>query len=94
MSITIGPWTFDHVSYDADADVAYLHIGEPRVAVGVETPEGHIARFDAETNEFCGLTLVAMNEIVERDGFGRITVPAPPASVDVPRADLDALMCA
>ena len=29
MSIHIGPYTFDHVRYDADADVLYLSIGDP-----------------------------------------------------------------
>lgn len=49
---------FDHVLYDADADVAYLSIGEPRRAVGEQTPEGHVLLYDEETGEFCGLTLI------------------------------------
>ncbi|HTZ87925.1 MAG TPA: hypothetical protein VMB05_14760 [Solirubrobacteraceae bacterium] len=40
VSITIGPLTFDHADYDADSDVLYLHVGEPQVGEGEETPEG------------------------------------------------------
>lgn len=29
MSVTIGETTFDRVEYDAEADVLYLHVGEP-----------------------------------------------------------------
>jgi hypothetical protein len=30
VSITIGPLSFDHADYDADNDVLYVHVGEPR----------------------------------------------------------------
>ena len=30
MTITIGTLCFDNVEYDADADVLYLSVGEPR----------------------------------------------------------------
>jgi hypothetical protein len=40
MSVTIDGIEFDRVSYDAEADVLYLHIGEPEDAVDFdETPE-------------------------------------------------------
>jgi hypothetical protein len=29
MSVTIADITFDRVAYDADADVLYLHVGDP-----------------------------------------------------------------
>ena len=32
MTITIGTIEFDHVDYDADGDVLYLSVGEPREA--------------------------------------------------------------
>ncbi len=32
MTITIGTLSFDNVEYDADADVLYLTVGEPRNA--------------------------------------------------------------
>lgn len=31
MTITIGTLSFDNVEYDADADVLYLSVGEPRM---------------------------------------------------------------
>ena len=35
--IHLGPYTFDHVVYDAEGDVLYLSIGEPRPAY--DSPE-------------------------------------------------------
>ena len=41
MTVSIGS-TFDHVDYDADADVLYLHVGDPANATDFdESPEGH-----------------------------------------------------
>src|SRR4051794_2624915 len=64
MSIRLGPWTFDHVMYDQDADVVYLSIGEPRRAIGEETPEGHVALYDEATGELCGLTLIGLQHLI------------------------------
>jgi hypothetical protein len=37
--------TFDNVSYDAAADVLYLHVGDPSTpADSDESPEGHALR--------------------------------------------------
>ena len=47
VNIQIGHLLFDHADYDADSDVLYLHVGEPRPAEGEETPEGHLLRFAA-----------------------------------------------
>jgi hypothetical protein len=33
VSVMIGEIEFDRVSYDADADVLYLHVGNPESAV-------------------------------------------------------------
>ena len=47
MALTVAATTFDNVRYDADADVLYLHVGEPSTAVTFDvTPEGHALRFD------------------------------------------------
>jgi uncharacterized protein YuzE len=47
MSVTIADITFDRVSYDRDADVLYLHVGDPTGAADFdESPEGHALRFD------------------------------------------------
>lgn len=32
MKISVGPYTFDNISYDAEADVLYLHVGDPSTA--------------------------------------------------------------
>jgi uncharacterized protein YuzE len=85
MSVTIGDITFDRVEYDADADVLYLHVGEPsRGADFDETPEGHAVRFDRDGN-IVGLTLVRPKRLLERDGELRVTLPVPS---DVPAEEL------
>lgn len=76
MSVTIGDWTFDTVSYDVDADVLYLSIGEPRPGTGEETPEGHILRYD-EDGEFMGLTLIDIGAALDADEAITITLPRP-----------------
>lgn len=89
-SITLGGWTFDHIAYDAEADVVYLSIGEPRRAVGEETPEGHIALFDEETGAFCGVTLIGLRATPE----GERAVTLPPAPVPASTPELNQLVCA
>lgn len=75
MTVTIGDISFDHVNYDADADVLYLHVGDPAHAGSYEeTPEGHAIRFDAE-GHIVGLTLVRVKMLLERDGELRVTMP-------------------
>lgn len=75
MSFRIGDWEFDHVAYDAEADVLYLSIGKPRRAVGEETPEGHVLLFDERSGEFCGVTLIGVRHIRETSGAVEITMP-------------------
>jgi uncharacterized protein YuzE len=85
MTVTIADITFDRVEYDADADVLYLHVGDPAVAVDFdETPEGHAVRFDREGN-IVGLTLVRPKRLLKRDGELRVTLPVPR---DVPAEEL------
>ena len=77
MSITISDITFDRVEYDADADVLYLHIGDPSGAVGFdETPEGHALRFDAK-GQLVGITLVRPKRLLEEGDGLRVTLPVP-----------------
>lgn len=77
MSVTIADITFDRVEYDAEADVLYLHVGDPSRAIDFdETPEGHALRFDREGN-LVGLTLVRPKQLLERDGELRVTLPVP-----------------
>jgi uncharacterized protein YuzE len=83
MTIRIGTFSFDHVEYDADADVLYLSIGEPRLPTeSFGTPEGHNIRYD-ETGAVIAITLVNAKWLIERDGEIRLTIPS-----RVPAADL------
>ena len=75
MSITIGHTTFDHVSYDREADVLYLHVGEPASAVQFdETPEGHALRYDA-AGRLVGLTIVNTRWLLDQGAPLMITIP-------------------
>lgn len=46
--------------YDAEADVLYVSVGEPRPATGVDLGEGTVARYDEENNELVGITLLGL----------------------------------
>lgn len=75
MKVSVGPYTFDNVSYDAEADVLYLHMGDPSTAADFdESPEGHALRFDIEQN-LVGVTIVGVKRLLEQDGKVTITVP-------------------
>ena len=75
MNIRIGPLTFYHADYDADGDVLYLHVGQPRRGEGEETPEGHVLRFAPGTQEIIGLTVINARQVLVRDGRLVVTVP-------------------
>jgi uncharacterized protein YuzE len=90
--IHLGPYTFDHVVYDDDADVLYMSIGKPRPAADAPpTPEGHIVRYD-ERDEVIGVTLVNAKWLLERDGKLTITFPERPALADT--SELQAALAA
>lgn len=83
MTITIGALSFDDVEYDADADVLYLSVGEPRLpAESFGTPEGHDIRYD-EAGAVIAITIVNARWLLDRDGAIRLTIPS-----RVPAADL------
>ncbi|WP_047864811.1 DUF2283 domain-containing protein [Rubrobacter aplysinae] len=46
--------------YDAEADVLYVSVGDPRPATGVDIGEGAVARYDEENNELVGVTLIGL----------------------------------
>jgi uncharacterized protein YuzE len=75
VTVRIGPYEFDEVSYDRDADVLYLHRGprEPSFDT-VASPEGHAVNLD-EAGRVIGLTIVNAKWLTERDGTLTITVP-------------------
>lgn len=68
MTVHIGPYEFNHVTYDRDGDVLYLSVGEPREpARQLATPQGHLVRYD-ESGDVIAITLVNAKWIAERDG--------------------------
>jgi len=77
VCIIIGDITFDNVFYDREADVLYLHVGEPSSAVGFdESPEGHHLRFDAQ-GRLVGITLVSPRWLIAHDDGVVVTLPHP-----------------
>ena len=75
MSVRIDDIVFDNVSYDADGDVLYLHVGSPRTAVDFdESPEGHHVRF-GPNGELVGITILNARLILEEDGKIVVTLP-------------------
>lgn len=85
MSVNIGPYKFDYVRYDADADVLYLSMGEPREGYGEETPEGHFLRFDSD-GAFYGVTIIDAQHMLAKHGGLTVTLPVP-ESVELPDGD-------
>lgn len=76
VNVRVGPLAFDRASFDARADVLYLHLGDPANAVSFESSdEGHALRYDA-TGRIVGLTMVNARWLIERDGEVIITPPA------------------
>ena len=45
-------------SYDKQADVLYLSMGNPRKSISHEVEDGIILRFDAKNKELSGLTII------------------------------------
>lgn len=89
--VTIGEWTFDYVQYDADRDVLYLSMGQPRTGYGEETPEGHVLRFD-DGGEFYGVTLIGIRDLLSNGKPGLVvSVPPKPKPEELPRQDLEVL---
>jgi uncharacterized protein YuzE len=73
--LKIGDFEFDHASYDKDADVLYLSVGLPRPGTGVETPEGHLARYD-DDGQLIGLTIIGARELLATEHRVDITLPS------------------
>jgi uncharacterized protein YuzE len=76
MTVHVGSYEFEHVTYDSDGDVLYLRRGEKRAAADTfGTPEGHAVRLD-EDGEIIGITIVNAKWLLERDGKISVTVPS------------------
>lgn len=75
MTVTIGSITFDRVSYDREADVLYLSVGDPSLAVRFEeSAEGHALRYDGQ-ERLVGITIVNARELLDRGGAIVVTPP-------------------
>ncbi len=75
MTLTVGSITFDRVSYDREADVLYLSVGDPAQAVDFdESAEGNALRYDAD-GRLVGITIVNARDLLERDGAIVVTPP-------------------
>jgi len=46
--------------YDGEADALYLSFGKPRPAVGMDVGDGVIIRYDEQSNELVGLTIIGL----------------------------------
>ena len=74
-TVKIAGIEFDRVVYDRDADVLYLHVGEPASAVDFDaTPEGHHTRYGPD-GSLIGLTIVNARWLLEQDGEIVVTLP-------------------
>ncbi len=75
MTVHVGPYEFDRVSYDKDGDVLYLRRAPAQVVTETfGSPEGHAVCLD-ERREIIGITLINAKWLSERDGGLRVTVP-------------------
>lgn len=52
--------------YDEEADVLYLSVGEPRPAIGIDIGDGVVLRYDEETREVVGLTVIGLRSKLEK----------------------------
>ncbi|MDP8923089.1 MAG: DUF2283 domain-containing protein [Chloroflexota bacterium] len=52
--------------YDAEADVLYISVGDPRPALGVDIGDGLVVRFDEAKREVAGLTIIGFRERLAR----------------------------
>jgi uncharacterized protein YuzE len=48
--------------YDEEADVLYISIGKPVKALGMDTGDGVIIRYQEETGEVVGVTIIGVRE--------------------------------
>lgn len=75
VNIAIGALSFEYAEYDVENDVLYLHVGDPQLGEGEETPEGHVVRYAPGTSRVVGLTVLGARTLLDRDGLLAITVP-------------------
>ena len=49
-------------NFDAEADVLYISSGNPKKAISLDIGEGTILRFDSETNNVIGVTILNVSK--------------------------------
>jgi uncharacterized protein YuzE len=54
-------------SYDKEADVLYISLGEPCDAVAVDISDGVIARYDEESQSIVGITVMGLQQRVLKE---------------------------
>ena len=75
MTARIAGIEFDRASYDAEADVLYLHVGDPEDAVDFDaSSEGHALRYDTR-DRLVGITILNARSTLEQSGSVAITTP-------------------
>ena len=50
-------------SYDREADVLYISFGKPRKSLTLDLGEGLLARYQKDTGEVTGLTIVGISHM-------------------------------
>jgi uncharacterized protein YuzE len=75
VTIQVGGYDFEQVTYDEIGDVLYLRNLSPGGEVSTHgTTEGHAVRLDAE-GRVIGMTIVNARWLIERDKTIVVTVP-------------------
>ena len=73
VNIMIGALSFENADYDAENDVLYLHVSDPQVGEGEQTPEGHVVRFAPGTSRVVGLTVLGARALLDGHRLGQVT---------------------
>lgn len=90
MTVKIAGIEFDNNFYDREADVLYLHVGDPASAVEFDaTPEGHHTRYGPD-GTLVGITIVNARQAL--DDQGELVLTLPEQTVHAP--DLRAVLAA
>jgi len=52
--------------YDKEADVLYISFGESRTALTMDLGSGILARYDKDTHEMVGFTIIGLRTVLGR----------------------------
>jgi uncharacterized protein YuzE len=81
MAITLAGINFNYHDYDPRGDTLFISIDGPleKLHDARETPEGHIAEYDAN-GALIAIEFLNARRLLERDGELRVTLPEMPAA--------------